>query len=148
MIAWSVTDEIFFSYSLSAMKICYFDCFLYVHLSSLVFAQFFFQIQKNGDIQTLKGCSFWLWKNDFCRINNKRVRTIQSKITFSYTPCILSLYWNCHKCHRRVVSCQFYRLVTTCQQVSRNLSISSSCDKSVKIRLVATCWNNLQQACG
>ena len=42
------------------------------------------------------------------------------------------------KCYR-VENCQFYRLVTACQQVSTNLSISSSCSKSVKIRLVATC---------
>ena len=30
-------------------------------------------------------------------------------------------------------------IVITCQQVATNLSISSSCNKSVKIRLVATC---------
>ena len=41
--------------------------------------------------------------------------------------------------HRLVASCQFYRLVVTCQQVTTNLSISSSRKKSVKIRLVATC---------
>ena len=34
---------------------------------------------------------------------------------------------------------KFYRLVVTCQQVATNLSVSSSCNKSVKIRLVATC---------
>ena len=34
--------------------------------------------------------------------------------------------------HRLVASCQFYRLVT-------NLSFSSSCNKSVKIKHVATC---------
>ena len=39
----------------------------------------------------------------------------------------------------RVANCQFYRIVTACQQVSTNLSISSSCNKSVKIRLIATC---------
>ena len=37
---------------------------------------------------------------------------------------------HCQKCHT---------LVATCQQVITNLSISSSCNKSVKIRLVATC---------
>ena len=41
--------------------------------------------------------------------------------------------------HRLVASCQFYRLVATCQQVATNLLISSSCNKSVKIRLVASC---------
>ena len=47
-----------------------------------------------------------------------------------------------HKLHsqkRFVASCQFYRLVATCQQVTTNLSILSSCKESVKIRLVATC---------
>ena len=44
------------------------------------------------------------------------------------------------KCHRPTKSCQFYRLVVTCQQVVTNLSISSSCDKSVKIKLVVTCY--------
>ena len=34
---------------------------------------------------------------------------------------------------------QFYRLVVTCQQVATNLSILLSCNKSVKVRLVATC---------
>ena len=34
---------------------------------------------------------------------------------------------------------QFYRLLATCQQTATNLSISSSCNKSVKIRLVAAC---------
>ena len=34
-----------------------------------------------------------------------------------------------------VTSCQFYQLVATCQQVVTNLSISSSCNKSVKIML-------------
>ena len=50
--------------------------------------------------------------------------------------------YNIHsqKRHRLVSSCQFYcRLVATCQQVATSLSISSSCNKSVKIRLVATC---------
>ena len=32
-----------------------------------------------------------------------------------------------------------YRLVATCQQVATNLSISSNCNKSVNIKLVATC---------
>ena len=32
-----------------------------------------------------------------------------------------------------------YRLVANCQQFATNLSISLSCNKSVKIRLVATC---------
>ena len=43
------------------------------------------------------------------------------------------------KHHRRVTSCHFYRLVATCQQVATSLSISSSCNKSVKIRLAAIC---------
>ena len=40
------------------------------------------------------------------------------------------------KRHRLVASCQFYRLFATCQQ---GLSVSSSCNKPVKIRLVAIC---------
>ena len=43
------------------------------------------------------------------------------------------------KRHRLVARCQFYRLVATCKQVASTLSISSNCNKSVKIRLVATC---------
>ena len=43
------------------------------------------------------------------------------------------------QCHRLVASCQLYWLVATrCEQVATNLSNSSSCKKSVKIRLVAT----------
>jgi hypothetical protein len=44
-----------------------------------------------------------------------------------------------------VASCQLYRLVATCQQVATSLLISSSCNKLVKIRLVATC--HLQTCC-
>ena len=61
------------------------------------------------------------------------------------------------KTPRRVASCQLHRLVAICQQVATSLSISSSCNKSVKIRLVATChlqncynllnFIKLQQAC-
>ena len=51
----------------------------------------------------------------------------------------VKLLLHCQKRHRIVASCQFYRLVVTCQQVATNLSISSSYNKSVKIRLVATC---------
>ena len=43
------------------------------------------------------------------------------------------------KRNRLVASCQFHRLEATCQQVATSLSISSNCNKSVKIRLVATC---------
>ena len=42
-------------------------------------------------------------------------------------------------CSAKNASYQFQPLVTTCQQVATNLSISSSCNKSVKIRLVAPC---------
>ena len=38
-----------------------------------------------------------------------------------------------------VASFQFCQLVANCQQVSTSLSVSSSCNKSVKISLVATC---------
>ena len=38
----------------------------------------------------------------------------------------------------KVACCAFFRLVATCQQVVTNLSISSSYNKSVKIRLFAT----------
>ena len=49
------------------------------------------------------------------------------------------LYLHSQKRHRLVASCQFYQLVATCQQVATSLSISSSSNKSVKIRPVATC---------
>ena len=56
------------------------------------------------------------------------------------------------KRYRLVASCKFYRLVATCQQVATSLSISSSCNKSVKIRLVAschlqTCYNLFETSC-
>ena len=78
------------------------------------------------------------------------------------TLCMYILCGNVHsqKRHRLVASCQFYWLVTTCQQDAAILSISSSCNKSVKTRLVATCHlqtcclqtcnnsvDNLQQSC-
>ena len=71
---------------------------------------------------------------------------------------ILTSFWNLHvalytqpkpaKCHRHVARCQLYRLVATSQQATTNLSISSSSNKSVKIkfsicRLAKTYWNNL-----
>ena len=43
------------------------------------------------------------------------------------------------KHHRLVASCQCCRLVVTCKQVTTNLSISWSWNRSIKIRLVATC---------
>ena len=49
---------------------------------------------------------------------------------------LLSLSFICPQ--RPCTSCQFYSLVVTCQQVPTNFSISSSYNKSVKIRLVAT----------
>ena len=60
---------------------------------------------------------------------------------------IISKSWLCS--HRLVASFQFYRLVATCRQFATSLSISSSYNKSVKIRLVAachlqTCYNLLE----
>ena len=54
------------------------------------------------------------------------------------------------KCHRPVASYQFYRLVATCKQFATNLSISLSCNKSVKVMLNASfhlqiCYNSLKQ---
>ena len=57
----------------------------------------------------------------------------------NYLPSLLKtnlLFWlRSQKRHRLVASCQFYRRVNNCN----NLSISSSFNKSVKIRFVATC---------
>ena len=47
-----------------------------------VFTQSFFKFHKNGDIRRLKACSFRLWKNDFCRLYNKRAKALQIWITF------------------------------------------------------------------
>ena len=73
---------------------------------------------------------------------------------FSLVYCNILLVTHSWKRHRLVASCQFYRLVATCQQIATSLSISSSCNKSVKIRLVEnchlqTCYNllNKLQAC-
>ena len=49
------------------------------------------------------------------------------------------------KRHRLLASCQFYRLVATCQQVATSL-LRSSLLQLVICRLVTTCWNKLQQA--
>ena len=49
-----------------------------------VFAQSFLKFHKNGDIRKLKACSLRLWKNDFCRLYNKRARALQSWITFFF----------------------------------------------------------------
>ena len=46
----------------------------------LVFAQSFFKFHKNGDIRKLKAWSFWLWKNDFCRLYNERAKALQISI--------------------------------------------------------------------
>ena len=58
---------------------------------------------------------------------------------------LLSFQVHIQKRHRLVARCQFYWLVVTCQPVATSLSISSSCNKPVKIRLVATC--HLQITC-
>ena len=52
------------------------------------------------------------------------------------TDCWNNLY-TARNSHRRVASCGFYRLAGSCQQVAASLLTSSSCSKSVKIRLVA-----------
>ena len=57
------------------------------------------------------------------------------------------LHVHSQKRHRLVASCQFYRLVWTCQQfhqVAANL-LRSGLLQLVICRLVTTCWNNLQQ---
>ena len=73
---------------------------------------------------------------------------------FSLVYCDILLVTHSWKRHRLVASWQFYQLVATCEQVATSLSISSSCNKSVKIRLVEnchlqTCYNllNKLQAC-
>ena len=72
------------------------------------------------------------------------VRTILFGITQPETP------QTCCKLHR------LYRLDASCHQVAASLLTSSSCSKSVRsdllqidiCRLAASCYNNLQQACG
>ena len=71
------------------------------------------------------------------RTVQKKSSTIRSSAGIG--PTLLGCHLHRQKRHRRVASCQFYRLVITCQQLATNLSILSSCKKSVKIRLVATC---------
>ena len=51
------------------------------------------------------------------------------------------------KRHRLVESCQFYQLVTTCQQVATNSAISPSCNKAFKIRLVADLLQFVETTC-
>ena len=54
------------------------------------------------------------------------------------------------KRHRPAANCGFYRLAASCQQIAASLLTSSSCSKSVKIRLIATlylqtCYKLLKQ---
>ena len=58
---------------------------------------------------------------------------------------LLSFQVHIQKRHRLVARCEFYWLVATCRPVKTSVSISSSCNKSVKIRLVTTC--HLQITC-
>ena len=64
-----------------------------------------------------------------------------------YVNCIqqtkLRLYAAKHGTDFLHAICQCYWLVSTYQHVATNLSISLSCKKSVKIRLVATCQRNI-----
>ena len=46
--------------------------------------------------------------------------------------------YSSQKRHRCAASCGFYRLATSCQQIAASQLTSSSCSKSVKIRLAAT----------
>ena len=66
--------------------------------------------------------------------------------------CKPSIHKNIHSQtrHRLVANCQFCRLVATYQRVATTTSISSSCNKSVKIRFVGifylqTSYNLLNQ---
>ena len=66
----------------------------------------------------------------------------------------ISINCSCSLTHM-LWTCTQPKTIQTCQQVATNLSISSSCNKSVRIRLVAfvicrlvtACWNTLQQIC-
>ena len=76
---------------------------------------------------------------------NKSVKLTICNKSVVFSGCVHS-----QKRHRLVASCQFYRLVATCWQIATSLLISSSCNKLVKIRLVATrhwqtCCNLLKQ---
>ena len=71
-------------------------------------------------------------------------------LNFSLVQGNILLVTHSQKRHRLVASCQFYHIVATCQQIATSLSISPSCNKSVKIRLIAichlqTCYNLLKQ---
>ena len=58
---------------------------------------------------------------------------------------VIYMYDTIKKRHRLVESCRIYWFVTTFQQVVTSLSVSSSYNKSVKIRVIATC--HLQTCC-
>ena len=71
-------------------------------------------------------------------------------LNFSLVQGNILLVTHSQKRHRLVASCQFHQLVATCQQIATSLTISPSCNKSVKIRLIAichlqTCYNLLKQ---
>ena len=75
-----------------------------------------------------------IWKLSYC------VYLVSYCLLYT-TNTVLTANIHSQKCCRLVAqaSCQIYQFVSTCQQVETSLSISSSCNKSVKIRLVATC---------
>ena len=45
---------------------------------------FVFQLYEQNNIQKLKACLYWLWKNYFCKLNNGHAGALQSSITFDY----------------------------------------------------------------
>ena len=69
-----------------------------------------------------------LWFSRFCK-------TYTLKCDLQSINCIIYTDENA-----TAASCQIYRFVATCQRFATNLTVSSSCNKSVKIKLVATCY--------
>ena len=75
--------------------------------------------------QGLKTQYFVILKKIYRKNNNCRVAMTTS-------------YVHSQKRHRLAASCGLYRLAESCHQVAASLLTSSSCTKSVRIRLAAT----------
>ena len=89
-----------------------------------------------------------------CRISNERgVAAVEAELIVVEAPTFVTgleditidegIKWSnllihSQESHSIAASCRFYRLAASCQQVAASLMNSSSCSKSVKIRLVPT----------
>ena len=106
-----------------------------------VFTQSFFKLHKNGDNRKLKAFSFRLWKNDFCRLYNKRARALQIWITFF----LYTLYTKLKPWSKEAQVIANFNMSWLVKLVIKRSASSREDLKIVmpfaRVRVILQCWN-------